>query len=877
MSASILATKLYMPPPRPKIVVRPRLIQQLNQALHSKLILISAPAGFGKTTLTTAWINSTLQNAQTDMQVAWLSLDEGNSDLTRFLIYMVAALQTIDTSIGTTILGTLQAPQPFSTDAVLTTLINELAAVSSPLLLVLDDYHLVDAPEVDQALAFLVERLPPQIHLLIATREDPNLPLPRLRARSQLAELRAADLRFTADETAVFLNQVIGLTLSAADIATLETRTEGWIAGLQLAALSMQGEINIDHFIQSFTGSHHFILDSLLAEVLQQQPEPIQHYLQQTAVLDRFCGSLCDAVLEAPAGSSQETLATIEQANLFVIPLDQERRWYRYHHLFADLLRQRLQQTAVSHHSSFNINTLHRRASIWFEANHLDLEAFHHAAAANDIDRAHRLLEGKTTPLYFQGIIQPTVNWLKSLPPATLDANPALWVIYASALTVSGQPIDSVKQIIQRAETALANNQIVSDDLVGRLATLRAMLAIPDNELDIMLQQAQQALAHLAVDNLTFRAAVNMTLSYAYLLQGDLGAAKEANQATIAYGQASDNITFTMAGFIGLGNIQEAENRLHEAHESYLHVLELGGKSPLPYVSAAYLGLVQISYEWGDWDALFHYGELGIKFGRQMPSVDVPAACKTFFSRAKLAQNDLAAAAAHAASAQQAMQQKAGSELRDLTAVRIQLLLQRGDLNSAASLAKEHNLPLSLARVHLAQGDTKAALALLANEADRVGKRPFEQLKIAVLQAVAYWLDGQKAQAIDSLHELLLLAAAGGFVRTFVDVGEVMREMLQETAVRQIMPSYTAKLLAAFGPQTAVAPKSVTAHPQDALSQRELEVLQLIAQGHSNREISQKLFVALDTVKGHNRKIFGKLQVQRRTEAVARARELGLL
>src|SRR6266498_839736 len=339
MSPPILATKLYIPPPRPKVVLRTHLIEQLNEGLHHKLNLISAPAGFGKSTLLSEWIDGC------ERPVAWLSLDEGDNDPTRFLTYLIAALQTIATNIGEGILSVLQSPQPPPIELILTALLNEITTVSDNFILVLDDYHVVDANPIENALTFLLEHLPPQMHVVIATREDPQLPLARLRARDQLTELRVTDLRFTPSEASELLNQVMGLHLSAEDIAALETRTEGWISGLQLAAISMQGHKDATSFIQSFTCSHHFLMDYLVEEVLQQQPESIQTFFLRTSILDRMCASLCDALLLDSSASGQKTLEYIEQANLFIIPLDNERRWYRYHHLFADLLRQRLQQS----------------------------------------------------------------------------------------------------------------------------------------------------------------------------------------------------------------------------------------------------------------------------------------------------------------------------------------------------------------------------------------------------------------------------------------------------------------------------------------------------------------------------------------------------
>jgi LuxR family maltose regulon positive regulatory protein len=422
MSVPILATKLYIPPPQPRVVLHPRLIERLNEGLHRKLTLISAPAGFGKTTLLSECL------AGCERPSAWLSLDEGDNDPTRFVAYLVAALQTIAADIGEGVLGVLQSPQPPPTELVLTNLLNEIATVPDDFVLVLDDYHAIDAKPVDDALAFLIEHLPPRMHLLIATREDPQLPLARLRARGQLSELRAADLRFTASEAAEFLKGVMSLKLSEEDIAALETRTEGWIAGLQLATISMQGHQDATSFIKSFTGSHHFVLAYLVEEVLQQQSESVQTFLLRTSILDHLCGSLCDAVLLDPSASGQETLEYLEHANLFLIPLDNERRWYRYHHLFADLLRQRLHQGSASSTGGAvgDVTELHTRASVWYEDNGLEIEAFHHAAAANDVERAERLIEGEGVPLHFRGAGAPVLNWLESLPAAVLNARPSL-------------------------------------------------------------------------------------------------------------------------------------------------------------------------------------------------------------------------------------------------------------------------------------------------------------------------------------------------------------------------------------------------------------------------------------------------------------------
>ena len=470
MPAPLLTTKLYLPPLRLRSVPRPRLVERLNDGLAAgnRLTLVSAPAGFGKTTLVGEWV------AGCGRPVAWLSLDEGDSDPGRFLAYLVAALQTVAPGIGDGVLAVLGSPQPPPLEAMLTLLLNELATIPSDVVLVLDDYHVLDARPVDDALAFLVEHLPPQVHLVIATREDPALPLARLRARGQLTELRAADLRFTPSEAAAFLNQVMDLDLSADEIAALDARTEGWIAGLQLAAISLQGRDDAAGFIRSFAGSHRFVLDYLLEEVLQRQPDSVQAFLLRTSILDRLCGPLCDAVLLDASATGQATLEHLERANLFLVPLDNERRWYRYHHLFADLLRQRRQQTTLS---SGGVDDDHLRASEWYEANGLEIEAFQHAAAGHDVERAERLIEGRGMPLHFRGALVPILHWLESLPTTVFDARPSLWVTYASVLLSSGQKT-GVEPKLQAAERALqdARTDDRTRDLVGRIASVRAFL-----------------------------------------------------------------------------------------------------------------------------------------------------------------------------------------------------------------------------------------------------------------------------------------------------------------------------------------------------------------------------------------------------------------
>src|SRR6266566_1629379 len=712
MPTPILATKLYIPRLRPNVVSRPRLIERLNEGLYRKLTLISAPAGFGKTTLVSEWVLGCQRPA------AWLSLDEGDNDPTRFLTYLVAALQTLAATLGEGVLTILQSPQPPPPASILTALLNDLTTISDDFVLVLDDYHVLDAKPVDHALTYLVDHLPPQMHLVIATREDPPLPLARLRVGGHLTELRVTDLRFTHAEAAEFLNQVMGLPLSAEDIAALERRTEGWIAGLQLAAISMQGHQDATSFITSFTGSHHFVMDYLVEEVLGQQSESVQTFLLRTSILDRFCGPLCDAVLMDPSASGRETLEYLEHANLFIVPLDNERRWYRYHHLFADLLRQRLYQSIASSpgDAESQVNALRIRASVWYEDHGLEIEAFHHAVAANDVERAARLVERKGMPLQFRGTVTPVLQWLESLPKTVLDARPSLWVMSASALSMTGF-LPGIEQKLQAAEAALqgAEPDDKTRNLVGHIAAIRALVAVAENQVETIIAQSHRALEYLHPDNLAVRTATVWKLGMAYHLQGDRSAASRAYSEAIAISQASGNIIINMSATIGLSQVQETENQLYPAAETYRRVLQLVGESPLPAASEAHLGLARLCYEWNDLDEASQHVQQSVQLAGQIENTDRSVASDVLLARLKLAQGDVAGAAALLAEADRsARQQNFVYRMPEVAAAQVLTLLRQGHLAAAAHLAQTHELPLSQARVHLAQGDTSAALAVLS-------------------------------------------------------------------------------------------------------------------------------------------------------------------
>ena len=888
MSTPILATKLYISRARPDLVRRPHLIKRLNESVHSKLTLISAPAGFGKTTLVSAWVASCGRPA------AWLSLDEADNDPARFMLYFIAALQTIAPDIGAGVLGVLHASQPQKPppESILTTLLNEVSAISNNFILVLDDYHLIDSKAIGSIVSFLLKHLPPQMHLVITTREDPNLPIAQLRARGQLTELRITDLRFTASEAGEFINQVMGLKLSTEDIAALEARTEGWIAGLQLAAISMQGHQDVTSFIKSFTGTHHFVLDYLLEEVLGHQSERVQKFLLRTSILDRMCGPLCDAVLLDSPGSGQATLEYLERANMFIIPLDNERRWFRYHHLFADLLRQRLHESGTSTiaEAAGNVTELHSRASVWYENNGLEIEAFHHATAANDVERAERIIEGEGIPLHFRGAGAPVLKWLKSLPTTVLNARPSLWLTYASALMMTGQHT-TVEQTLQAAESALAAQQGIerdskAQDLVGRIASMRATLAIIQHDADTIIAQSRRALEYLHPDNLPLRTATTYTLGYAYQLQGDRAAARQAYTEVISISKSFGESVYTTAATLGLGQVQEAENQLHPAAETYRRVLQLAGDPPRPIACEAYLGLARIYYQWNELDTAEVHGRECLQLTRQMESVDTIASCQVVLARLKLAQRDVAGAAAILAEAEEFVRQHNFlHQMSAVAAAQVLMLLQQGNLTTAVHLAQKHQLPLSQARVYLAQDDPATALAVLERLRQQAEAKGWadERLQVMVLQAVALHANGGKAEAVQMLSEALALAEPGGFIRIFVDEGLPMAQLLSEAAAHGMMSDYIGKLLAAFEAEGQVnadeSPRLAPASSQsliEPLSERELEVLRLLRTELSGPEIARQLVVSLSTIRTHTQNIYNKLGVSNRRAAVRRAEELGL-
>ena len=895
----LLATKFFIPSIRRVLVPRARLIARLNDGLYGKLTLISAPAGFGKTTLVSEWI------ASCGKPIAWLSIDEGDNELPRFLTYFIAALQTIIPKIGAGALGMLQSAQPAPTESVLNILLNDIVSIPDDVILVLDDYHLIDSKVIDQALAFLLEHLPPQMHLVMTTREDPSLPLARLRARGQLTQLRATDLRFTNSEAAEFLNQVMCLSLSAEEIAVLEARTEGWIAGLQLAAISMQEHKDISGFIRSFTGNHQFILDYLLEEVLQRQPESIQKFLLQTSILNRLCGPLCDSVLDGASGSSQKTLDYLDHSNLFIIPLDDERHWYRYHHLFGDLLRQRLGQEV----SPEEISKHHIRASEWYERNGDSAEAFHHAIAARDLSRAAGLAEAA-----WQGMNESFQNaawlaWVKQLPEELIRTRPVLCTQIAWSLMDSGD-VDTSESRLQDAERLLDNpseQMVIVEEtqfrmLRARIAFARAYNAQAQGNTAATLKFAEQALKLTPDEGEYFRAQTKAILTAAHWVNGNLDAAYNSMHDWMRNSEKAGNTIFAIASAHGLAEILIAQGRLEEAVKTYEQSLQLAstaGRDAQRFTAHHHLGLAMLYLQTGNDYVATQHLQTGLELGLHCTQPDWPYHQFIVQARWKEYERDLDAAIDLLDEARRVYIRTLMPDAHPAEAWKARVYLKQGRLSHAQDWAQKHGLTvhdelsylhefehITLARVLIAayqinraEGNVRDALALLDRlvKAADEGKRTGSMIEVSILQALAHHARGNQVQAFASLKRGLTLAKPEGYVRIFVDEGQVMTELLTGLSEVEGLKEYVRKLLSAFGKQSDAYLPPASQPLIDPLSQRELEVLRLVEQGLSNDQISKKLFLSVSTVKGHNLRIFNKLQAKSRTEAVARARELGLL
>ena len=905
MAGPLLETKLHVPRWRRSLVARPRLSERLGRGAESALTLVSAPAGFGKTTLLAEWL---AVDAADGRSVAWLSLDQRDNDPALFWTYLVAALNTGAPGGGAGALSLLQPPQP-PNEAGLVALLNDLDAISDDVVLVLDDYHVIDARDVQDAMAFLLEHLPPQIHLVIASRTDPPLPLARLRGRGELAEIRAADLRFTPGEAAEYLNEVMGLALTAADVTALEGRTEGWIAALQLAALSMQGREDTAAFIDGFAGDDRYIVDFLAEEVLQRQPEHVQYFLLQTSILDRLSGPLCDAVTGQDGGKAK--LTALERGNLFLVPLDDRRQWYRYHQLFADVLHARLLDEQPD-----DVPELHRRASAWYEQNDEPSEAIRHALAAQDFERAADLVELAIPAMRRSRQEAAVLGWLELLPDEAVRVRPVLSVGFAGALLAGGE-YEGVEARLRDAERWLdgatgtrlgsqapAAEMVVVDDaefrrLPAEIELYRAAQALVRRDGPGTVRHARRALELSPADEHLGRASAAALMGLAFWASGDLEAGYSGYAECMAGLRRAGHIADTFGCAIALADIRRTQGRLGEAMRTYEQALQRAsqpGGSVLRGTADMYVGMSEIHRERDDVPAatqqLLRSQDLGEHTGLPQNRYRWRVA----MARIREAEGDLGGALDLLNEAERLYVGDFFPNVRPVPALGARVRIAQGELGEALGWARERGLSadddlsylrefehITLARVLLAQyaaeraerpvHDATRLLERLLRAAEE-GQRTGSVIEILVLQALARQARGDVPAALASLQRALTLAEPEGYVRIFVDEGPPMASLLRAAAKLRIAPSYVRRLLAAVNKTEDGTP--VTQGLIEPLSERELDVLRLLGTDLGGPEIARELVVSLNTVRTHTKNIYAKLGVNNRRAAVRRARELDL-
>jgi LuxR family maltose regulon positive regulatory protein len=932
MTTPILTTKLYIPPNRPKLVHRPRLFEKLNQGLHRKLALISSPAGFGKSTLLSSWVPQIEAS-----KVAWLSLDEGDNDLTRFLTYFVAALQTIESKIGHKVLAAFQSPGTLNSEIVLTTLLNEIAESPGDLVLILDDYHVIDSKPIGQALTFLLDHSPTNLHLVIATRIDPPLPLARLRARGQMIELRTANLRFTLDEVAAFLNQVMDLELSTDDIAALETRTEGWIAGLQMAAVSMRGLDDIAAFIKNFAGDHRHIVDYLVDEVLAQCSPAIRDFLLETAILERMSAPLCDALTGESDG--QATLEKLEGDNLFTIPLDQRREWYRYHHLFADLLRHRLTQIYPE-----RIEDLHTRASHWLDERGFPTQAIKHALAIDDKWLAADLIEVHAKTLLHQGSTQVStmLDWFDLLPKKMIHARPLLHIYQAWTLVFKNpfKNKDAVEQILTQVEGLLKNvdlSKTIARTIAGHIASMRGLLSQPpiqtDHDPHAVLALFHDALRLFPPDEVKHRCSVRIGIAYEYMHLEDTEAAIIANQNAYTEARAGDNHLIAIVSIRNQAWIAYCQGLLEQAIEicqkgiasfDQLHtdkgqifpglgilfimrgyfLLELGELKQAEIELAKGFDLVR----WiGEYEALSLWLIALVRLSLLRDDDEFELQIRERYERHWSSADALV----------ETLRVQAGLTHLESDSSSLNIILDwmeknqpdfevDSDFQGITPWAETRHI------AHLTWIKAQIALAYLESVhsdklvlqfcLDYLNRRiqtaelhglGFRVIECSVLSALVLDAIGKPEDAVNTLSQALILAEPEGFRRVFLDNGQPMIRLLQKLSTLDKSTDFVCQLLAAFeihdqptliatstkieekvrGIQRASTPSPLL----EPLTDRELEVLHLIAKGLTYNEIASQIMVSLNTVRTHVKNIYSKLFVHKRSQAIAKAKELNIL
>jgi ATP/maltotriose-dependent transcriptional regulator MalT len=892
----LVATKLRVPAPRSGLIGRAGLIERLERGAGSRLVLVSAPAGFGKTSLLTQWLEAVADHGQV---VAWLALDESDNRPASFWPHLVAAIGAAVPGFGAGVLPLLESGGS-PTDGMLAFLVNELDALSDELWLVLDDYHLIDDPGIHAGVSYLLEHLPAQAHLLITTRADPPLPLARLRARGDLVEIRAVDLRFTPEEASTYLNDVMGLELRPDDIGALEARTEGWIAALQLAALSMQGRDDVAGFIAGFTGNDRFIVDYLVEEVLARQPEPVRSFLLRTSILDQLSGPLCDTV--TGDGGSRTMLERLDRANLFVVALDDRREWYRYHRLFADVLRAHLEEE----HSD-QIPDLHHRASEWYEQHGERPEAIRHALAGGDVERTAALVEAALPEMRQARQEMQLRAWVDPLPDEVVRRRPVLSVTLAGALLAGGElagvedRLDHAERRMNASQGSAAGDEEELRRVPGHIAMYRTALAQVRGDVPATVAQAQRALEVALDDDHVVRAGAAGFLGIAFWTGGELDAAHRAWSECVTGLERAGHVSDALGATLALGDICMVQGRLSDALRAYEHGLALVPEQSRALVRGAadmYAAMSEVFRERNDLEGARRLLLESQELGEHAAMPQHPYRWRVAMARLRQAEGDHAQALALLDEAERLYAGDFFPDVRPRAALRARVWITMGDPRQARGWAREAGLSprdelsylrefehITLARLLLAAAkagdDEKQSRAQVRgllgrlHDAAETGARTGSLIEILILEAIAAAGGGDSASALAALEQALTAAEPEGYVRLFVDEGPAMTVLLRDAYRRGITPGYVSGLLAGREPPTA-RPDG-TQRLLEPLSDREMEVLRLLASELSGPDIASHLYVSVNTLRTHTKHIFSKLDVNTRRAAVRRATELGLL
>ena len=895
MALSLTSTKLIIPPPQQALVPRLRLFDKLNQGLSKKLTLISAPAGYGKTMLLSAWAN------EYQIPLAWITLEEGENDLVRFLAYLVGALDKFKPGISGSFTDLLLSPQlPPGSDFV-SDLINEINLIQKTFVLVLDDYHLISEQAVHDTVIHLLTQLPQHMHLYIAARADPPLKLSRLRANSELNELRLDDLIFTRNEVEQLFNGLMTLDLDQEQITALTNRTEGWIAGLQMAAISLRSAESKADFVRSFSGSNRFILDYLVEEVLRNQSEEVQSFLMKTSILDRLTASLCDEV--TGQDNSWEILENLERTNLFIIPLDEDRAWYRYHQLFRDLLSKRAQQYYPQ-----VVPEWHRLASLWFERHDFIDFSIEHALAARDNERAAWLIGKVAQPTLIRGEFYTFKDWVKQLPEETLHQRSDLILYFAWALVITDSPVEMVEAWLDAVD-------IDEESIASKVGLLRSYLFFMHGEVFQAIQLIQKSLPNLSPEDSLFHNIATWLLSLFSVVTGDFTAGTKALETFVQKSIQQKNIVFAAGALCSLAEIHLRLGQLHQAQDDFEQALSVtrGFHGRVPIAARALMGLGELRREWNDLELASQFCLEGIALSKHLREVSAIAGYITL-ANIEWAKGDWQESYAAIHKAQELALQSGEVQLDDafVELYHAKLDILHGDLEAAGKWVELHGLEaaldpalldqkenyyhyhilkyelLVLARWFIAMDQPQRALDCLEilREKMEAQGRIHLLIETLLLSSIAFQKMGRHTDAAKRFNRCLTLASPGGYVRMFLDEGTVIHSLLTAATRSGDNIEYAKKLLAAFisgpgmhdGSKTAAhTPITFHAGLPEPLTGREVELLSLIADGLSNQEIARHLFISLPTVKWHTSNIYGKLGVRNRTQAVIRARSLGII